>query len=59
VFAGAQKFAELRLAVDAQLGERVDERVFDRIVLENGSLPLNLLEVQVGEVLKARSTGPR
>ena len=56
VFAAAQKFAELRLAVAARLGERFDEREFDRMALENGALPLNLLESQVEELLKARST---
>ncbi len=54
VFAGAQTFAALRRTAEARLGTRFDEREFDRTVLEGGDLPLDLVELQVEEFLKAR-----
>lgn len=51
VFAGARTFAGLRLAVEARLGKRFNEREFERMVLENGALPLDLLELQVAQSL--------
>ena len=59
VFAGAQTFAALRRTAEARLGTRFDEREFDRTVLESGDLPLDLVELQVEEFLKARSTGSK
>jgi len=57
VFAGARKFAALQQAARAKLGERFDQRVFDRTVLDGGVLPLDLVELEIEELLKARPAG--
>ena len=57
VFAGARKFAALQQAARAKLGERFDQRVFDRTVLDGGVLPLDLVEMEIEELLKARPAG--
>jgi uncharacterized protein (DUF885 family) len=53
VYAGARTFARLRQAAATRLRERFDEQEFDRAVLGNGVLSLDLVEVQVEESLKA------
>ena len=57
VFAGARKFAALQQAARAKLGERFDQRVFNRTVLDGGVLPLDLVELEIEELLKARPAG--
>jgi uncharacterized protein (DUF885 family) len=53
VYAGARTFARLRQAAATRLRERFDEQEFDRTVLGNGVLSLDLVEAQVEESLKA------
>lgn len=44
---GELKLQELRRRAQAQLGDRFDPREFHRIVLEGGSLPLDVLDAKV------------
>ncbi len=51
---GQLKFTELRERARAALGERFDIRHFHMAVLDNGSLPLSVLETQVDEWIAAQ-----
>jgi uncharacterized protein (DUF885 family) len=51
VYAGARRFADIRRAAEARLGERFDERAFVRAALDSGALMLDLVDRQVDEVL--------
>ncbi len=44
---GAEKIRELRARVEEALGDRFDIRHFHRAILENGSLPLTVLEQRI------------
>jgi len=46
---GQLRIAALRRQAETALGARFDERTFHDAVLENGALPLDLLEQQVGD----------
>ncbi len=48
---GQLKIVELRKKAEQQLGPRFDVRDFHDAVLRNGSLPLELLEKQVGKYI--------
>lgn len=51
---GQLKIVELRDRARAQLGERFDLRRFHNAVIDQGALPLNTLEVVVGEWIKTQ-----
>jgi uncharacterized protein (DUF885 family) len=51
---GQLKILELREKAKAALGEKFDLRAFHDVVLENGALPLSLLEQVVNEWIAAR-----
>ena len=53
---GELKLQELRRRAEARLGDRFDPREFHRIVLEDGSLPLDVLDAKVTRWLAARSS---
>ncbi len=54
---GELKILELRMAAQRALGARFELSEFHRIVLESGSLPLQLLEPQVQSWIAAESRG--
>jgi uncharacterized protein (DUF885 family) len=51
------KNSELRRRAELTLGARFDVRAFHRVVLESGSLPLDVLEAKVNRWIVARQTG--
>jgi uncharacterized protein (DUF885 family) len=51
---GQLKIFELRQRAQEALGDRFDIRDFHAAVLENGSLPLDILESQVAAYIAAR-----
>jgi uncharacterized protein (DUF885 family) len=44
---GQLKIRELRKEAESRLGAKFDERKFHDAVLENGALPLNILEAHM------------
>jgi uncharacterized protein (DUF885 family) len=52
---GQLRILALRRKAETTLGERFDERAFHDAVLENGALPLDLLEQQIERWIAARS----
>ncbi len=54
---GALKIKELRERARAQLGERFDLRRFHNAVIDNGSLPLDVLERLIDEWIAAQKSG--
>lgn len=48
---GQLKIVELRKKAEQQLGPKFDVRTFHDVVLQNGALPLELLEAQVGKYI--------
>ncbi len=46
---GELKIKELRASAQEKLGDKFDIREFHKVVLENGSIPLNTLEIKVNE----------
>jgi uncharacterized protein (DUF885 family) len=54
---GQLKILELRERAKRELGDRFDIRDFHAAVLENGSLPLDLLEEQVAAYIAAKKKG--
>jgi uncharacterized protein (DUF885 family) len=55
---GQLRIAALRRKAQAQLGERFDLRAFHDAILDNGALPLDLLEQQLKRWIAARSAPP-
>ncbi len=51
---GQLTISRLRAKAEKQLGENFDIREFHKVVLENGSLPLDILESQVNDWLKSK-----
>jgi uncharacterized protein (DUF885 family) len=55
---GQMKIRELRQYAERELGEKFDVRAFHDHVLENGAVPLNVLEAQIREwVRQVKSAG--
>jgi len=54
---GQMKITELRRRAERELGPRYDVRAFHRVVLESGSLPLDVLEAKVDRWIAARRSG--
>jgi uncharacterized protein (DUF885 family) len=54
---GELKIRELRSAAEAELGADFDLRSFHDVVLENGSVPLNVLEAHVRRWIAANKEG--
>ncbi|OGO33732.1 MAG: hypothetical protein A2W35_12250 [Chloroflexi bacterium RBG_16_57_11] len=55
---GLLKLLELRQKAEEQLGERFDLKAFHRVILEAGSVPLEVLERVVDEYLTLASSDP-
>ena len=54
---GMLKIQELRAKAQQELGSKFDQREFHETVLKNGALPLDILEDQVNEYIRARANG--
>src|SRR5208282_6818081 len=54
---GQLKIRELRTAAEAQLGDKFNVRSFHDAVLENGALPLSILEQRVHQWTSDASSG--
>ena len=52
---GQLKIVELRQRAERELGPRFDVRDFHAAVLENGALPLDILEQQVAAYIAAKT----
>jgi uncharacterized protein (DUF885 family) len=52
---GMEKILELRDRAEQELGEDFDLRQFHRVVLENGSMPLEILERVVDQYIDAET----
>jgi uncharacterized protein (DUF885 family) len=50
---GELKIKELRVKAERNLGDKFDIRKFHDVVLENGAIPLNILEEKVNEWVKS------
>jgi uncharacterized protein (DUF885 family) len=50
---GELKIKELRASAERKLGDKFDIRKFHDVVLENGSIPMNILEQKVNEWVKS------
>jgi uncharacterized protein (DUF885 family) len=55
---GQLRIASLRLEAQTALGERFDLRAFHDAVLDNGALPLGVLERQVRRWISAQTAPP-
>ncbi len=55
---GQLKIIELRNEAKSELGSRFDIKAFHKIVIGNGTLPLNILEMQVREWIKKTKALP-
>jgi uncharacterized protein (DUF885 family) len=53
---GELKIRELRTRAEQELGPRFDLRIFHDVVLQNGALPLDILEAQILEWLAEQDT---
>jgi uncharacterized protein (DUF885 family) len=53
---GQLKIRGLRTEAEKRLGAKFDERKFHDAVLENGAVPLNVLEVHMNEWIKVHET---
>ena len=53
---GQLKIRELRTLAERELGSQFDKRKFHDVVLENGAVPLNLLESHVKSWLAAQKS---
>jgi uncharacterized protein (DUF885 family) len=54
---GQMKITELRLRAERELGPRFDIRAFHRAILEDGALPLDVLEAKMERWIEARRAG--
>jgi uncharacterized protein (DUF885 family) len=52
---GQLKIRELRVSAEKQLGEKFDVRAFHDAVLENGAVPLSVLEPHVKDWLRKQA----
>lgn len=52
---GQLTISKLRLKAEKQLGNRFDLREFHKIILENGAIPLDILELKVNNWLKQKN----
>ena len=56
---GRLKISELRERARAALGDRFDIRAFHDVVLRNGPVPLDLLDMQVTRWIESQRAGAR
>jgi uncharacterized protein (DUF885 family) len=54
---GQMKIRELRTRAEKELADKFDVRTFHDVVLEQGAVPLDLLQTHVGEWLKKQEAG--
>ncbi len=54
---GMLKILELREKARKQLGDKFDLRQFHEVILTNGAVPLDVLEMLVDRWIKAKSGG--
>jgi uncharacterized protein (DUF885 family) len=50
---GMMKFQELRARAQKELGDKFDQRKFDDALLKNGALPLEILDEQINDYIRA------
>jgi uncharacterized protein (DUF885 family) len=55
---GEIKIKELRAKAESELGEKFDLRAFHDAVLENGSIPLFVLEQKINAFITEHKEGP-
>ena len=53
---GQLKIAELRQRAEQKLGSRFDIKAFHRAVLEDGALPLDVLDAEIDRWIATRAT---
>jgi uncharacterized protein (DUF885 family) len=53
---GMLKFQELRARAQKELGDKFDQRKFDDALLKNGALPLEILDEQINDYIRANKT---
>ena len=51
---GMLKMQELRMRAQKELGPKFDQRQFHEVVLQNGAMPLEILEEQINEYIQKK-----